>query len=85
MKRSAKEPQNELPDGLGVTKKRKTQAKNKKDRTLIKSLSKEAISILKVNFDANIKSTCIQVIQDYYTKKKIPKVCHYDKYFHFLL
>ena len=81
MKRSGEEAQKVLPPGFGVTKKRKTQAKNSKDRTLIQALSKEATNIIKLNFDANVKSTCSQVIQDYYQKNKIPKVCYKFKYY----
>ncbi|HYN44610.1 MAG TPA: hypothetical protein VER35_01295 [Candidatus Limnocylindrales bacterium] len=74
MKRSGNGFHRELPDGFGSTKKRKTHTKDHKDRNLIKLLSKQALDLLEADFSLNVKPTCIQVIEDHYTKNRTPKV-----------
>ena len=75
MKRSSKEVQKPLPEGFGTTKRIKTQTQNKKDRKVIKLLAGQAIKLINENFDAQIRPTCVQVIQDYYMRNKTPKAC----------
>lgn len=77
MPRIKKKVIRQLPEGFGVTKERKTQAKNIRDRALIKMLSNEAILILENDCHLKMKEVLDEVIQNYYVKKNVPKVHEY--------
>ena len=63
------------PTGFEASKvKKKTHTKDKKDRKIIKMLSKDACSVLNSDLSSSVRSVCNSVIQNYYTKFKIVKV-----------